>query len=384
MNAMTRGAIPASLILLVAATLTARVSAQTISDELARYIASKPHPTSPSEFQAIPHLSAQNQDTTFVCWSFATSSFLESEMERLGREAVRLSVMYSVYNGFVEKARRFVATKGTSRFSPDDLFSGVLEIVRQYGAMPAASYEGLKKPGTVYSHNALYAKLETMMKEVTANGEWDEKVFVDRVKAVLNVHLGAPPERFTFKGKEYTPASFAQEVVRLPWEDYLLVTSFSYAPFNTFVELRVPDNWMHRSNFFNVPLDLFYSSFRTAISSGYSVAVDADNSEPSYMRTKQFAIILPSDLPEDSIGQTAREVRFRDGRTTDDHLMHAVSFRKFGSEDWFLVKDSWRTAFEGPNGGYMFVHGSYVKMKILAFLVHRSAVPEISALIGTK
>jgi hypothetical protein len=33
-----------------------------------------------------------------------------------------------------------------------------------------------------------------------------------------------------------------------------MLTSFESAPFNTFTELKVPDNWRHNTNFFNIPL----------------------------------------------------------------------------------------------------------------------------------
>ena len=377
--------ITCALICWMSADLSAQSTPQQAVDaELARVLAATPHPESVSDFQAIPHLSARNQDTTLICWCFATLSFLESEMKRLGLEPVRLSVMYPVHCVFLEKAKRFVATKGESRFAPGDLFSGVMEIVQQYGAIPAASYEGLKGPATVYSHSALYAELDRFTSDIRKRGAWNEDSVLTGVRSILAKHLGTPPAHFMFKGKEQTPTSFLHEIVRLPWEEYLLVTSFTYAPFDRPVELRVPDNWAHRTNFINVPLEVFYDAFRDAVKGGYSIAFDADISESSYERTKRFCFIPPSDCPGDSIGQAAREVRFADGRTTDDHLMHAVSCRRFGSEDWFLAKDSWRTAFEGPNGGYMFFHSSYIRMKVLAFLVHRDGVPAVTARLSGR
>ncbi len=359
--------------------VVARGWAQSIDEELAAFIASKAHPESVSDFKALPHLSSLNQDTTLICWSFATSSFIESEMKRLGMEPVRLSVVYPMYCVFLEKAKRFVETKGSSRLSPGDLFSGVLDIVAKYGTMPAASFEGMKETGTVYSHSRMYDEISALMRKVKKEGAWDETAVLARVKEILRAYVGEPPVEFVFRGTKHTPRSFADAIVRLPWNEYLLVTSFRYAPFDRFIELNVPDNWGRQSNYFNVPLDEFYEAMKSGVEKGYSVAFDADISEPSYERTKRYAIIPPSDVHEDSIDQNTREVRFKDERTTDDHLMHIVAYKRFGNEDWFLVKDSWRTAFEGSNGGYMFFHESYMKLKALAFLVHRNAVPAIAA-----
>jgi bleomycin hydrolase len=61
--------------------------------------------------------------------------------------------------------------------------------------------------------------------------------------------------------------------------------------------------------------------------------------------------------------------------------MHIVGFTENAGQDWFLVKDSWRTAWEGNEAGYYFFHGDYIKLKALAYMVHKEAVPAIIDLI---
>ena len=118
--------------------LLVSASAQTMQQRLLESLDRIPHPKSAADFQVAGSLPCLNQDKTLVCWSFATCSFLESEMARLKLPATRLSVMYPVYCGYLEKARRFVQTKGASRFSPGDLFTGLPDACREYGAMPAS------------------------------------------------------------------------------------------------------------------------------------------------------------------------------------------------------------------------------------------------------
>lgn len=354
--------------------------AQPAKEQLGLALARLPHPESVADFSPVYHFSPMNQDSTLVCWSFATSSFIESEMKRLGKDPVRLSVMFPVYYAFVEKAKRFVRSHGESRFNPGDLFSGVLDIAARYGAVPEAAYEGEKNGDVNYNHNALYANLDSLMSRIRATENWNEERAVVDVESILNAHLGKPPKKFIYREKEYTPQSFLSDIVNLPWSDYVTVTSFQYAPFDRFIELKVPDNWKHNANYFNVPLELFYTSLRDAVAHGYSVAIDMDNSEPSYRITKQYAFIPEHDVPKDSVTQSTREKQFQSGATTDDHVMHMISYRKFGTEDWFLAKDSWRTAWEGPSRGYFFFHESYVKLKVLAYLVHRDGVPDVRKL----
>lgn len=364
--------------------LLSPTSAQSHKERLEAELILLPHPLSVEDFYPIPSLSPMNQDSTLVCWSFATSSFIESEMKRLGREPAHLSIMFPVYYGFIEKARRFVQSHGQSRFNPGDLFSGVIDVAKQYGAALAEAYEGKKTEQVFYNHNALYEELELLMKKVKITADWNEKKVLKNVKTILNKHLGIPPGKFIFNGKEYTPISFFLEIVNLPWERYIIVTSFQYAPFNQFIELKVPDNWKHNTNYFNVPLEVFYTSLRDAVAHGYSIAIDMDNSEPSYRMTKQYAFIPEYEVLRDSIIQSTREEQFQSGATTDDHVMHIISYQRFGSEDWFLAKDSWHTAWEGSNHGYFFFHESYVKLKVLAYLVHQDGVPGMARLLPPK
>jgi bleomycin hydrolase len=363
--------------------LIAPVQAQSLREKLTESLEKTPHPHSAADFQPVPGLPCLNQGKTLVCWSFATTSFLESEMARLKLEPVRLSVMYPVYCAYVEKAQRFAQTKGGSRFSPGDLFTGLTEVCREYGALPANAYD---KPadGGVFDQTRLYADLENFIQDVKLQGKWDEARLLSRVKKILNRHLGEPPKTFSYQGKAYTPKSFLAEVVRLPWTDYLMITSFESAPFNTFTELKVPDNWRHNTNFFNVPLPVFYDALKGALRAGFSAAIDLDTTEPSYENTGRYCLIPDFDLPADRITQAARELRFLNGATSDDHAIHMIGFNTFGGEDWFLAKDSWKVAWRDGNQGSLFLHSSYVKLKILAFQVHRDGVPQVTALLPAR
>ncbi len=351
-----------------------------MQDRIREALASIPHPKSAAEFQPVPHLACLNQGNTYVCWSFATTSFVESEMARLKLESVRLSVSYPVYCGYLEKARRFVRTKGESRFAAGDLFTGVFDACREYGVMPAAVYD---KPsaGGVFDQTRLYADLDSFIQEVRAHGTWNEARVVSQVSKILNRHLGEPPKDFYYAGKTYTPKSFLAEVVRLPWNNYLMLTSFESAPFGSFTELKVPDNWRHNTNFLNVPLAVFYDALKGALRSGFSAAIDLDNSELSYKATGRYCVIPDFDIPAGSINQAARELRFLSGATSDDHAIHMIGFSNVSGEDWFLAKDSGKIAWREGNQGVLFLHGPYVKLKVLACLVHRDGVPQATALL---
>jgi bleomycin hydrolase len=354
----------------------AGLRAQQPDEKIPQALAKIAHPSSVSEFQTVPHLSCLNQGKTSICWSFATCSFVESEMARLKLEPVRLSVTYPAYCTYLEKARRFVREKGKSRVNPGDLFMGVWETSRDYGAIPASAY-GQPAGAQLLDNTALDDEIDRLMGEVRREGKWDEADVMARATKILNRHLGEPPKNFAYKGKTYTPKTFLTDVVRLPWNDYIMLTSFQYAPFNTFIEFRVPDNWEHNTNFLNLPLPEYYEAFKGALKRGFSVAVSIDTTEPSYRSTGKYCFIPDFELPAPQINQTERETRFQNGSTTDDHAVHFIGWKNVGGEDWFLAKDSWKSVWRNGNGGNLFVHSSYVKMKVLAFIVHRDGVPDV-------
>lgn len=332
-------------------------------------------PTEIAAFDPIFHLPPVDQGDTSACWCFSTVSFLESEAARLGLPSVRLAMMYPMYYGFVEKARYFVQTRGQSRFAPGDLFPTVLDVVQKYGIVPEESYPGRTDDEERYNQKAMYAELKAYIAGVKAEEIWDEAKVVSEVESILGRHLGKPPETFRYEGRSYTPKSFQEEFVALPWQDYVLVTSFKYAPFYSYTELRVPDNWRKNSRYYNVPLDVFYEGLKTAVQAGYSVAIDSDISEPGRVGGRDISIIPTYDIPYAHITQEAREYRFEQKATKDDHLMHVVGVTKSGRHDWFLVKDSWRDAWKGQHKGYFFFRDDYVKLKVLAYLVHKDALP---------
>src|SRR5205814_3760653 len=142
---------------------TAFVGGQTPEEQVRQAVENTPHPNSAAEFQTVPHLTCLNQGKTGICWSFATCSFVESEMARLKLEPVRLSVLYPTYCTYIEKARRFVRTRGVSRVNEGDLFIGVMETCRLYGAIPASVYGQTDDARKLLDNTKLDAEIDGLM-----------------------------------------------------------------------------------------------------------------------------------------------------------------------------------------------------------------------------
>ena len=58
----------------------------------------------------------KNQAKTGTCWSFASSSFMESELMRMGKGEHNLSEMFVVRNIYKDKARNYLLRQGKANF----------------------------------------------------------------------------------------------------------------------------------------------------------------------------------------------------------------------------------------------------------------------------
>jgi len=331
-------------------------------------------PTSIELFKPLFHLPPVRQDTTGTCWAFATISFLESELARLGKEPVKLSEMFVAYHEYIEKARRFVQFKGDSEFGQGSEENGAILRIKQYGIVRTSDYNGLLTGQNKHSHDTMFKEMKKYLNFIKENNNWDEKIVIKNIKLILNKYLGKPPATITVNNKQITPLEYATNVLQLPLDDYVDFMSFKYVPFYTKEEYRVPDNWWHCKDYHNVPLAQWYEAIKQAIKQGYTVAIGGDVSELGKCGEFDIAIISEFDIDPSKINQDARELRFYNETSTDDHALHVVGFQRYKGEDWFLIKDSGYSATKGKFRGYYFFRGDFVKLKMLTFMVHKDAV----------
>jgi bleomycin hydrolase len=330
------------------------------------------------EFATLPHLPPIQQYKTGMCWCFGTVSLLESELKRLGRPEVKLSEEFTVYWEYVEKARRFIREKGDSYLGEGSEPGSAIARMKQYGVVRLSDYTGLLDGRTQHNHTALFDEFRAYLAGLKEKNAWDEDKALAGVCAVLDRHLGRPPDKITVSGKPLSPLEFLNSL-GLDLDAYVCFLSFQSFPFYTKGEYKVPDNWWHDANYLNVPLDVFAAAVPAALKKGYSVVFAADIGEPGNRGDANIGIIPSFDIPRTAIDQSSRELRFAEGATTDDHVVHCVGFKEAGPDTWFLVKDSWKTAYLGPVKGYFFYRDDYLKLKVLMIMTHKDAVADVLA-----
>lgn len=336
-------------------------------------------PKSLNEFKYYWFNEPISQGLTGTCWSFSTTSFYESEVYRLHNKKVKLSEMFTVYWEYVEKVKRFIRERGDSFFGEGSEANAVTRIYKTYGAVPEEVYSGLLPGQKYHDHSKMFSEMEKYLNSCKQNNMWNEEEAVENIKAIMNYYMGEPPDSFVYEEKTYTPQSFLKNYLKLNMDDYVDILSYMQQPYWQQVEYEVPDNWWHNKDYYNVPLDDFMNAIKSAIRNGYTIAIGGDVSEPGYDSWTKCAVVPTFDIPPEYIDENARQFRFSNKTTTDDHGIHLVGYKEQDGKMWFLIKDSGAGSRNVEPIGFYFYHEDYVKLKIMDFLVHKDAVKDLLA-----
>lgn len=334
-------------------------------------------PSSKDGFKTYWHNEPVSQGNTNTCWSFSTTSYLESEVYRTTGQKIKLSEIYTVYYEYLERAENWVETRGNMYFGEGSEGNAVTKIWRKYGIVPYADYSGLKSGQTFHNHAVMFDELKNYADFVKKNNLWDKEDVISHFKSILKYYIGEPPTKITFNNKELTPKEFISNVLKINPDDYCDVLSYMQKPYWQKVEYQVSDNWWHDVSYYNIPLNDFMDVIKKSIKAGYTLSIGGDVSEAGFLAREANAAIVPAfDIPSAAINESARQFRFSNETTTDDHGMHIVGYKEIDGTTWFLVKDSGagsRTggAEKNKNFGYYFFHEDYVKLKIMDFMVHK-------------
>lgn len=206
--------------------------------------------------------------------------------------------------------------------------------------------------------------------------------------AVIDAYLGEAPTKFKWEGKEYTPQTFASEVVGINPDDYIEIGSdMNYPYYDKFV-LLVPDNWAF-DQVYNVHVNEMTDIIDLAINNGFTVAWGGDVSEKYFswkngvayvpekdwddMNEEERKEIFNGPKPERTVTAEMRQEAFDNYSTTDDHGMHIVGIAKDQQgREFYIVKNSWGVS--NDHQGYMYMSKEYVKYKTTDFMVHKDAL----------
>lgn len=343
-------------------------------------VAGKDYPTNPKEYTTIWKNDVLSQGNTGTCWCFSTTSFYEAEVKRIKDKEVKLSELYTVYWEYVERARYFVENRGTMTLGEGSETNAVAKIMNKHGVVPLEAYTGLKQGQTFHNHEGMFEEINDYLAGVKERSEWNEVSVVATVKSILNHYMGETPSKVMVGGKEMTPMEYMKLIGIVP-NDYVNFMSLMETPYWEMTEYDVPDNWWNSADYNNVPLDSFMSLIKNAVKNGYGISIGGDVSESGFDKQTQIAVIPSYDIPSEYIDESARQMRFLNGATTDDHAMHLVGYKEHNGSVWFLIKDSGsgsrNCGADCDKFGYYFMHEDFVKLKMMTITLHKDIAKDL-------
>ncbi len=342
----------------------------------------------------LPATPVKDQAVTGTCWSFATTSFFESELIRMGKGEYDLSEMHTVRYNYINRVKDNYIKRGKGNLQEGSLSNMLFNVVEQYGMVPEEVYTGINYDSQKHNHKLLNEYINAIAQVPIANKEVTPQ-FDEILNSILDIYLGKLPTEFSYRGKEYTPQSFYQSL-GINTKDYVFLTSFTHHPYYQQFLLEIPDNW-NGSRYYNIPLDQLMQVMDNAIAKGYTVCWGGDMSERSYSDKMGIAMLPTAEelateqgaklsferiYKEERTDAISRQKGFETFVTTDDHLMHLIGKAKDkNGTTYYVVKNSWKPE-TNRFGGYNHMSLEFTKAKTVYIVVHKEAIPaEILSLL---
>ena len=318
----------------------------------------------------LPITSIKDQNRSGTCWDYATIAFFEAEILRQTGKEYNLCEMFVANKNYMDCAVYHVRMHGDSRFSQGGSCDDVLEVIKQHGICPE---EAMPAPGTLTgdslaNFNEFFSVLEPYIeavaksKEKKLSSQWKEGY-----QKILDAYLGKCPDTFSYKGKTYTPQSFAASL-GLDWNDYVSISSFTHHPFYEYFAIEAPYKWRW-SLTYNVPMQEMMDIIDQAVKAGYPVAWGGDVSEKGFDR-KGMAVLDKKDIVPT---QELRQQRFDSWQSTYDHVMLIYGIAKDqDGKEYYMVKNSWGEY--GDYKGTWYMSKDYIALNTTYIFLNKKAV----------
>lgn len=320
-----------------------------------------------------------DQKSSGRCWLFSGLNVLRSEAIRehkLGNFA--FSQSYLFFYDQLEKSNLFlqavIDTRGksfddrevewlfTHPISDGGTWTGVADLVSKYGLVPSEamceSYSANNTSGWSGILRRLLREDGLKLREGRSSSKELQQMkegMLAEIYRVLCLTLGTPPKEFEFRGKSYTPASFAAEMVSTDLTNgYVMLMNDPSRPYWKTYEIKYDrhlydgHNWVY----LNLPIEEIKRTAIASIRGGKAMYFSCDVAK--FLDRKKGVADLKNFDYDDLFGVTLdmdkrQRILTRDSGSSHAMTLMAVNVLPDGTTDKWMVENSWGAA-SGYNG----------------------------------
>ncbi|MBE9484768.1 MAG: C1 family peptidase [Bacteroidetes bacterium] len=355
-------------------------------------------------------ISITNQKSSGRCWLFTGLNVLRPKViEKYNMKEFEFSQNYGFFWDQLEKSNFFLESVIATADLPDDdrkvdwLFknpigdggqwTGVVDIVEKYGAVPASVMpESNNSENTRWMSRFLRRKLREdalTLRKMSAEGSEEGRLREEKINMLSDIYrilvlcLGKPPTEFPWQYedkdgniselKTYTPKSFYEEMVGIDLRNYVMFMNDPTREYYTLYEIEYDRHMLEGGNwkYINLPVDEIKDFAKASIIANEAMYFSCDvgkqlESEKGMLDVNNFDYdeLFGVDFSMDKAGR----IKTYDSGSSHGMSLMGVNILPDGSIDKWLLENSW-----GEKGfnGFLIMTNEWFSEYMFRLVIHK-------------
>ncbi|MCK5764355.1 MAG: C1 family peptidase [Bacteroidales bacterium] len=355
-------------------------------------------------------ISITNQKSSGRCWLFTGLNVLRPKViEKYNMKEFEFSQNYGFFWDQLEKSNFFLESVIATADLPEDdrkvdwLFknpigdggqwTGVVDIVEKYGAVPASVMpESNNSENTRWMSRFLRRKLREdalTLRKMSAEGSEEGRLREEKINMLSDIYrilvlcLGKPPTEFPWQYedkdgniselKTYTPKSFYEEMVGIDLRNYVMFMNDPTREYYTLYEIEYDRHMLEGGNwkYINLPVDEIKDFAKASIIANEAMYFSCDvgkqlESEKGMLDVNNFDYdeLFGVDFSMDKAGR----IKTYDSGSSHGMSLMGVNILPDGSIDKWLLENSW-----GEKGfnGFLIMTNEWFSEYMFRLVIHK-------------